>query len=38
MQTHPSNLDIHKTKSILAKEYVRLVEDEEGFLRQKSRL
>ena len=38
MQTHPSDLDIHKTESILAKEYVRLIEVEESFLRQKSRL
>ena len=38
MQTHPSDLDIHKTESILAKEYVRLIEVEESFLRQKYRL
>jgi len=38
MQTNPSDLEIHRAEPILMKEYVRLVEVEESFHRQKSRL
>jgi hypothetical protein len=38
MQTNPSDLEIHRAEPILVKEYVRLVEVEGSFHRQKSRL
>jgi len=35
MQTNPSDLKTHRAERILVKEYVRLAEAEESFLRQK---
>jgi len=38
LQTNPSDIEIHRIEPILGKEYVRLAEDKESFLKQKSRL
>jgi hypothetical protein len=38
IQQIPIDLDIHKAESTLVKEFVRLAQAEESFLRQKSRV